>query len=292
MKNNVSKNKNPHLMGIIYILLAALFFSLMSLFVRLSGNLPTMEKTFFRNAVAAVLATVLLARSDQGFKIMKNSWPSLFLRAALGTSGLILNFWAIDHLLLPDANILNKLSPFFAIIMSIFILKEYPSKFDWFCVIFAFIGAVFIVKPTSGMASIPALAGLAGGFSAGTAYSFVRKLGKQGERGAVIVFFFSIFSTLVSLPFFIINFRPMSMTQFLFLMGAGISAAGGQLTITAAYTHAPAKEISVFDYSQVLFAAIWSIIFFGEIPDSMSFIGYAIIISTAIIKWYKNKKAD
>lgn len=291
MKTISLKNKNPHLLGIIYILLAALFFSLMSLFVRLAGDLPTMEKAFFRNAVAAVLAVFLLARSKEGFKVLNTSWPSLFLRAACGTTGLILNFWAIDHMLLPDANILNKLSPFFAIIISIFVLKEFPSRFDWICVTLAFIGAVFIVKPTSGMASVPALAGLIGGLGAGAAYSFVRKLGKQGERGPVIVCFFSLFSTLVTLPFFIIGYKPMSLKQLLILLLAGIFAAGGQLSITAAYTHAPAKEISVFDYSQVIFAALWSIIFFGEVPDHMSFIGYTIIIGTAILKWSKTRKS-
>ena len=64
----------------------------------------------------------------------------------------------------------------------------------------------------------------------------------------------------------------------------------GQLNITAAYSYAPAAEISVYDYSQVLFAAILGFFFFGELPDLLSFLGYGIIIGIAIIKWYYTLK--
>ena len=116
----------------------------------------------------------------------------------------------------------------------------------------------------------------------------MRKLGLQGERGPVIVFAFSLFSVLLCLPFTILHFKPMTARQFLCLIVGGTAAAGGQLTVTAAYTHAPAMEISVFDYTQVLFATMWGLFFFGEIPDVWSFVGYAFIIGTALFKWYYN----
>ena len=286
------KIQNQHLKGIFYIVLAAVGFSLMSMFVRLSGDLPTMEKAFFRNAVAAVISIYLLSRTPEKFKIRRDSWLCLILRSAFGTAGLISNFWAIDKLGIADANVLNKLSPFFAIIMSVFILKEIPKKFEWLAVVLAFVGALFVIKPTAGLASVPALVGLFGGFGAGTAYTFVRKLGMQGERGPVIVMFFSLFSTAVTVPFMIIQFKPMLIWQLFALVGAGVSAALGQLSITKAYTHAPAKEISVFDYTQVVFAAAWGFLFFGEIPDRYSVIGYVIIIGIAVVRWYHGLKQE
>lgn len=289
----VSKGKaNSHAIGILYIILAALGFSLMSLFVRMSGDIPTMQKTFFRNLVASGVAVYLLARTPEKFRIRKECIPTLFLRSIFGTAGLIANFWAIDHMVIADSNILNKMSPFFAIIMSIFILKEVPKKFEWLTVVLAFVGAVFVVKPTSGVASLPALVGLFGGFAAGTAYTFVRKLGKMGERGPVIVLFFSAFSTVVAIPFMIGHYQPMAAWQLGCLLLAGASAALGQISITAAYTHAPAKEISVFDYTQVVFAALWGFLFFGEVPDYISVIGYVIIIGTGIVKWYYTLRTD
>lgn len=284
------KITNEHIIGLLYILLAAFFFSLMTLFIRLAGDVPTMQKAFFRNAFAAVVAITILARSKEGFKIQKGSLPFLFCRAGFGVIGIITNFWAIDHLVLSDANILNKMSPFFAIIISVWVLKEVPTRFEWGCVIAAFTGAIFVVHPTAGIASFPALVGMFSGLCAGTAYVFVRKLGTHGERGPVIVCFFSVFSTIILGPMMLLNYQPMSMYQLLMLLLCGISATGGQFSITAAYTHAPAKEISVFDYSQVVFAAFWGFIIYQELPDIWSIIGYTIIIITAVIKWYHGLK--
>ncbi len=279
---------NDKKQGILYIIMAGLFFALMTFFVRMAGNLPTMQKAFFRNAVAAVAALFLLARSEEGFKIKKSSWRDLFLRSFFGTMGLICNFYAVDRLAIADANILNKLSPFFAIIMSYFILKEKANKTEWLCVVVAFTGALFVVKPSMDMQFVNAMIGMLGGFGAGVAYTFVRKLGKAGERGPVIVMCFSVFSCIVTAPFLIIGAKPMSLYQIVMLLLAGAAATGGQLSITKAYTKAPAKEISVFDYSQVVFAAALGLVFLGQIPDLMSIIGYVIIIGSAVFKWNYN----
>ena len=271
--------------GILFIILAGFFFASMSFFVRLSGDLPTIEKAFFRNAVAVLVAAFMLARTKEGFHVQKGSWPDLLMRSFCGTVGLICNFYAVDHMNIADANILNKLSPFFAILMSYFILKERANKVEWACVVVAFIGAVFVVKPAFNMQFVNAMIGVIGGLGAGIAYTFVRKLGKKGERGPMIVMVFSAFSCLCTLPFLIAEFQPMKTEQLLCLLMAGVSAAGGQIFITKAYTKAPAKEISVFDYTQVLFAALLGFVFFGQIPDWMSLVGYLIIIGSAIFKW-------
>lgn len=71
-----------------------------------------MEKAFFRNAVAAVVAAFLLIRAKEPFYAPKKSWGGLFMRSFCGTVGLICNFYAIDRLNIADANMLNKLSAF------------------------------------------------------------------------------------------------------------------------------------------------------------------------------------
>ena len=272
--------------GILFILSAAFFFSLMTVFVRLSGDVPTMQKAFFRNIVAAFLAAFILMRSGEKFYIPRTSLMDMFLRCSIGTMGILCNFWAVDHMRIADANTLNKLSPFFAILMSIFILKERPNRVEWLSVLLAFIGAAFVAKPGAGIASFPALVAILGGFTAGTAYTYVRKLGLSSVKGPVIVFSFSVFSTLILLPNILLNYHPMSVKQFVFLVLAGCSAAIAQLSVTAAYQNAPARDISVFDYSQVVYAAMFGFLLWGEIPDALSFLGYAIIIGTAFGKWY------
>jgi drug/metabolite transporter (DMT)-like permease len=89
--------------------------------------------------------------------------------------------------------------------------------------------------------------------------------------------FFSGFSSLCVLPWLLFDFHPMQMGQLACLLGAGLAAAGGQFSITAAYSLAPAKEISIYDYSQVIFSAVLGFFFFGQLPDGLSVLGYLII---------------
>lgn len=270
--------------AIICILLAGFSFAMMTFFVRLSGDLPTMQKVFFRNFISAIIATIMLLKSEEGFHFKKGGGFSLFMRCLCGSTGMVCNFFAIDHLNISDANMLNKMSPFFAIIASYFILKERATIREWCIVVLAFVGAMFVVKPSFRVDSIYSLVGLLGGLGAGVAYTFVRKLSKIGERSAVIVFCFSVFSCMLSLPFAIAGYEPMSLKQVGLLLLAGCAAAGGQFGITTAYTYAPAKEISVFDYSQVIFAAALGFFFLGQIPDAYSVVGYIIIIACAFFK--------
>lgn len=282
-----------HIKGIIFILLAAFGFSLMTFFVRISGDLPTMQKVFFRNSVALIVAVSVMIRSKEKIVVGKGNRLGLFLRCFFGTTGVICNFYAIDRLGIADANMLNKLSPFFAILLSIVILKEIPNKFDIITTVIAFIGALFIIRPTGAVSSFfPAIMGLIGGFGAGAAYVFVRKISNNGVKTPVIVASFSLFSCLVTLPFLIFDYSPMSLKQLGFLVMAGVAASLGQFSITTAYKYAPAKEISVFDYTQVIFAALLGLAFFGEIPVALSFVGYGIIITVAVIRWNRNRKID
>lgn len=280
--------------GIICIIASAFFFSTMSMFVRLSGDLPSVQKCFFRNFVALIFAVIILLRSDEKFKFDKSNLRYLILRASLGTMGLLCNFYAIDHMVLSDASMLNKLSPFFAILFSYFLLKEKISLFQAFAVVIAFIGMLFIVKPGSAGFSelFPAIVGVIGGLGAGIAYTMVRILGKRGERGSFIVFFFSAFSCLITLPIMMSSYAPMSWVQTLCLLGAGLAACGGQFTITAAYSHCPAKEISVYDYLNVVFSAFWGLTIFGQIPDFYSVIGYIIICGISVVMFFYNQKHD
>lgn len=272
--------------GVLFIIGAAACFALMNLFVNLAGDLPLMQKVFFRNVLTMVVVFFILLFSKEKFRIHdKKCVLWLFLRSALGFIGIILNFYAIDHIgSISDASILNKLSPFFAILFSVFLLKEKPSLAEILFTLVAFAGAVCVINPRFDMAVLPAVSGFLSGACAGFAYTCVRILAIRGERGIMTVFFFSVFSTVAALPFMIIYYVPMSAMQWLYLMLAGASATGGQFFITAAYRQAPAKEIAVFDYFQVLFAALLGFFFLAQVPATLSIIGYVVIIGAAVGK--------
>lgn len=282
----------PRSKGMICIILSAFCFAWMSTFVRLAGDLPSAQKAFFRNFVALFFA--LAALKKQGIPLRpqsKKNLPALLIRSSVGAFGILCNFYAVDHLVLSDASMLNKMSPFFVVLFSFMFLRERLTVFQGMTVLVAFIGSLFVIKPSfSGLSSMPAFIGLIGGLSAGAAYTAVRYCGSHGEKGPFIVAFFSGFSTLFFLPFLIFNFHPMTAVQVLTLLGAGLAAAGGQFAITAAYTFAPAKEISVYDYTQLIFTTAIGFIIFGDKPDIYSIIGYIIIVSTAVVSFEYNRK--
>ena len=282
---------NQKTKGIIYILTAAFGFSLMSLFVKLAGDLPAMQKAFFRNFVAMIFVFIMMLREKVGFIPPKEHIPDLLGRSFFGTLGLICNFYALGTLNLSDANMLNKLSPFFAIIFSVFLLREKPKLVQIIGVTVAFVGSLFIIKPGfENPQVLPAVAGLAGGMGAGIAYTFVRRLGKKQENSRRIIFFFSAFSCLLCLPFLIIQYKHMSLLQLVYLILAGTFACAGQLGITKAYICAPAREISVYDYTQVIFAAALGFLVFGDIPDLLSVVGYVLICGAGVAMFFYNKK--
>ncbi len=282
---------NAKYKGVLCILSAAFFFALMGLFVRLAGDLPAMQKSFFRNLVAMGAAAILLFRSRRPVHLAAGSWRDLLLRSAFGTLGILCNFYAVDHLVLADASMLNKMSPFFAILFSFFLLRERISLFQAVSVLTAFCGCLLIVRPSGqAMELLPALVGLAGGACAGLAYTMVRRLSKQGVAGPFIVFFFSAFSCAAAAPYLIFCYHPMTGRQLLFLLLAGAAAAGGQFSITAAYSYAPARELSVYDYSQILFSALLGFLVFHQVPDLLSWLGYLIICGAAVAMFLHTRR--
>ncbi len=280
--------------GVLCIISSAFCFAFMGAFVRLAGDLPSVQKSFFRNLVAFIFAAVILIRQKGSFLPQsKKNIGALLIRSICGTIGILGNFYAVDHLALSDAAMLNKMSPFFVIVFSALFLKERTNLVQTLGVIIAFAGSLLIIKPSfANLDLVPSLLGFLGGMGAGAAYTAVRWLGVRGEKGPYIVFFFSGFSCLVTLPFLLFDFHYMTWQQWLILLGAGLAAAGGQFSITAAYKFAPAKEISVYDYSQIIFSALLGFIMFSQLPDIWSLLGYVIICGVGIVMFIYNNRKD
>jgi drug/metabolite transporter (DMT)-like permease len=265
----------------------------MAVSIRMAGDLPVMQKSFFRNIVSLLVAAIVLRKSgvSLGMPVIRKSIPLLLMRSAFGTVGMLCNFYAVDHLVLGDATMLNKLSPFFAVLLSAWFLKERVRPAQLACILGAFAGSLFIVKPTfSNLLLVPSLIGFVGGLGAGSAYAVVRSLGNRDVPGVVIVFAFSLFSTLVTFPSTLVSFHPMQWSQLCWLLATGLFAALGQFSITAAYRAAPPNRISVYDYSQVIFSAFFGYLFFSQVPDLLSLVGYLAVIGMGVVMFFLNRK--
>ena len=281
--------------GVACILLSAFGFALMAMFVRLADGcggspLPAPQKAFFRNIVAAAIAAwVFFRRRDavdprKAMPCRGRDWFDLSMRALSGTCGIFANFYAISHIPVGDAMALNKTAPFFTLLLSWALIGERITLRQSLCVSGAFVGAMLVVKPgAEGAFSGAAFIGLASGFFAGAAYAFLHKLGRAGVDGAFIILFFSVFSCVACLPFFVLNHTPMNAIQLAALLGAGAGAAMGQFGITWAYRFAEPRQIAVYDYVGIIFAAALGFIAFGQVPDALSFLGFAAIISMGAV---------
>lgn len=283
--------KSNRVKGIFFIILSAFGFAVMSAFIKLSGDLPNIQKVFFRNLVSAIIALFLIIKHKGSFTGKKENRKILIYRSLFGTIGIIFNYYAIDNLVLSDANMLNKISPFLVVVFCALILKEKINLKQILAIIVAFIGALFIVKPSFDIRVVPYIIGFLSAVFAALAYTCVRMLGNK-EEYYTIVFFFSTFSLVTVLPMFIYVYESMTIMQFVYLILAGIFASLGQFGVTLAYKYAPAKEISIFDYSNIIFSAILSIFLFGVYPDKLSVVGYFIIFAAAFYMFLYNKRQD
>jgi drug/metabolite transporter (DMT)-like permease len=275
--------------GIILLLISAFGFSMMAALVKLSGDVPTVQKTLFRNLVSAIIAFGFVLHHKERLFGKKENQKLLLSRSALGTIGMVLFFYAIDNLVLSDADMLNKLSPFLLIIFSAIFLKEKAQLYQIIAIIIAFIGTLGIIKPTFTLELIPYLAGIFSAVFAAGAYTLLRVLGNR-EKFYTVVFYFSFFTTVTLLPFTIAFYEPMTLKQWAYLLSAGVFATVGQFGLTIAYKFAPAREISIFFYSTVVYSALISILLFDQVPDFLSILGYFTIFGASLYMFLKNNK--
>ncbi len=292
MNSNKERTKNIN-KGIICIVLSAFGFAMMSAFVKMAGDVPSFQKTFFRNIVSVVVAGFMVYKNKGSFFGKPQNQKLLIMRSLFGTCGILFNFYAIDRLVLSDANMLNKLSPFFSIIFAAVFLKERMNGKQstivvTSCVI-AFVGALFILKPAFNLEIVPSISGFLSGMSAGAAYTCVRALGKKEETNT-IVFYFSAFSSMVTFPIMLFLYKSMALIQLVYLILAGIFATLGQFGITMAYSFAKPNQISIFDYTNIIFSAIISFVFFGTLPDFFSILGYILIFAASLRIFIFNRK--
>jgi drug/metabolite transporter (DMT)-like permease len=275
------------------IVASAFGFALMAMFVRLCDGygeeISSFQKGFFRNFIAFAIAAAVFCRGAEARrgKNLLGGWrPAavLLLRSAIGTVGIFANFYALGKIPISDAQTLNKTAPFFTVLFAWIFLGERMTRRLMLAIAAAFAGVVLVAKPGfEGVDGFAVAMGLFGGVAAGGAYACLRKLGIYKLDGAFIVLFFSAFSCCASLPFILTGFTPMTAEQVLVLSGAGIGAAIGQFGITAAYRFSAPGSVAVFDYTNIIFTAALGFMFFGQIPDRWSVMGYAAIVMAAMV---------
>ena len=277
--------------GILCIIASAFGFALMAMFVRLcddyGGEISSFQKSFFRNAIALVIAAAVFFRgrgAERSLPADAKSWGMLLGRSVFGLVGIFANFYALSKIPIGEAMTLNKTAPFFTVFFSWLLMGEKASRRQMLYLVLAFTGALLVMKPGfRGEATFASVCALTGGLGAGLAYVCVHALGRRKVDGAFIVLFFSAFSCLGSLPFVVFGYSPMTLTQVAILLGAGAGAAIGQFGVTAAYRYAEPRSIALYDYTNVVFTAMLGFAFFSQVPDFACVAGFLVILLAAAL---------
>ena len=262
--------------------LAALMFASMGVAVRYaSASLPSEILVFLRNGFGLLfLLPWLYHRGFRGLKT--NRLSGHITRSVTGLAAMYCFFYAIAHLPLAEAVLLNFSSPIFTAIIAMLWLGEQATRKLLLAIIIGFSGICLILKPGIGILSTAALVGLISAVFAAMAMVSIRDLSKT-EPTRRIVFYFSVTATLISaIPMFWYWQTP-DLKPLLAMIFAGLAATLGQLLLTHGYSLAPAARVSPYSYNTIIFAAIYGWIFWSETLDILTLFGALLIICAGII---------
>lgn len=274
--------------GALLMILSALAFSAMTVLVKLAGQrLPSQELVVARAIVSLVLSWALLARAGVSPWGENRTW--LWIRGLLGFAGLSCVYGAVTHLPLAEATVLQYLHPPITALLAGIFLGEAISRRIFGATLLSLAGVVLIARPEIlfGSASSPldpfwvGVAMLGALFSAG-AYVVVRKLSRSGEHPLVIVFYFPLITVPAAIPTVGADFVWPEGIEWVLLLAIGVATQIGQVSLTRGLATLPAAHGTALSYLQVVFAAVWGALFFGERPDGWSLTGGGLVIASAL----------
>jgi drug/metabolite transporter (DMT)-like permease len=268
--------------GALYMVLAALFFAGMGAAVKAaSRELPSAMVVFFRNGVGlAVLLPWLVRRSGAGLRT-RHLGEHLF-RSVTGLLAMFCFFYAIAHMRLADAILINQSVPLVLPLVERAWLEEPISRRLWWPIGLGFVGLLAILKPGSELFEPVALVALVSTLFASVAQVGIRRLTRT-EPVTRIVFYFGLISTALSaVPSLAAWKTPRPETLFVLLLMGGLATAG-QLCLTRAYSCAAAARVGPFIYTGVVFAGILDWAVWGTLPDRLFLVGALLVSGAAIL---------
>ncbi len=268
-------------LGARHMLASAFFFSLMSFFVKLAGErLPSQEIVVARSVASLVLSWVALRKAG----VSPWGWKpgGLVLRGLLGTAALSCFYYALTELPIALVTVLHYLNPPLAALLAWIFLRERSGPLLFLALLASFAGTVLVAQPTlifggEERATWPLLAAIAGAVFSAAAYVSVRKLAAR-EPPLVIVFYFPLVALPITVPTLAFEALWPTPIEWLILLGVGVTTQLGQVHLTKGLAAEATGRATAISYAQVLFAALWGMLWFGELPDAWMAAGAALIL--------------
>lgn len=261
--------------GLRYMLIGAVFFSFVGLFVKLLGSIAFIQIVFFRSLVSFVMCVGQLRY--ERVPIFGQNFGLLWLRGLLGICGLSAYFFTIQNLPLAEAATLQYTNPIFVGLIAPFILKEKWHGREWLGLVICFIGVVLIADPRLTDKTWVVAIGLLGAVCSGFAYNIVRLLGLRGEHPLSIVLYFPLVGTFVSGPLVLYYWTPPTFWQWVMLIAIGVTTQIAQVHLTNGLRLERAARATVVNYAVILLSTVYSILL-GDSIGLMAGTGMACIL--------------
>jgi drug/metabolite transporter (DMT)-like permease len=273
--------------GIQSMVLAALYFSVMSLLVKLAGSaIPTQQIVLIRGLFGIGFAYWLVRRA--GVPLWGQRKALLWVRGALGFGAMSCFYYGLIHLPLAEATVIQYTNPVWTLYLAAIFLGEKLSLRMLLLGGASIAGVILIARPeflfggaVTSLDPLVVTIALSGAVLSAGAYVTVRKLAAT-EATVVIVFYFTLATVIGSAPWLLLEAVWPTPYEWLLLAGIGFTALVAQLYLTRGLSREPAGRATFVGYLQILFAATWGAIFFAERPDAWSVAGALLILGSVL----------
>jgi len=260
----------------------------MAVLVKEVIHLPLIEIVFFHNIPTILIIPLKIKKTNSSF--WGNNKFILLFRSFIVAIGMMAMFYTYTVMSLTDAITLQQLSPFFIFFLAGIFLQEKLSLRQLPFFIFAFLGALLVIKPGLRLDMLPALIALVAAIFTAVSHVTLRHL-RLTDNYLVIVNYFAYISGVVSLIILLVqhSFQLPSLSDCFVLILLGGIGLLAQIALTKAYQLAPASLVSLYNYSQIIFGSVFGLLFFKEIPDIFSISGASFIILSGYLNYrYKS----
>lgn len=274
-----SSDKAYLIFGVVITVLAYFCFAIAAAFVKgLNGEIPTIEVVFFQNSISLIFVLPYVLRKDI-YHLKTSNLKLHLIRDITGVASYFCTFLAIKYINIVDAIVLCNTTPFFTPFVWMLWKKEKITKHIWWTIILGFLGVACILNPDKKILSQwGSVIGIFAAILSSIALVSVRLINQKGESLTRTLFYYFAVGTIATFPLMLIDLQYPTPLQLLYLIGIGVATATGQIFLTVAYRYGTASFLSPLSYFMVIFTAIISFFFFGQVPTFNTIIGGILII--------------
>lgn len=241
----------------------------------------------FLFALIAVSAVALWLRPT----FERVPWRRHLARTTLGWIGVTCLFGAAALMPLAEATAISFLNPMIAMVLAIPLLGERVGPWRWSGAVIAFAGGLILIRPGTEAFQPAALIAL----GAALAFAFegiLVKLLSRTEPAMRILLVNNALGAAISLTAAAFVWTAPTALQWGLMAAVGISVIGAQACFIQAMKRADASYALPFFYTTLVFAALYDLAIFGDLPDGVAVAGMLIVFAGAgLIAWRDRRRA-